>query len=159
MAALAVLPLTLAASCGDGGAVNTTEPDGGAGSSGVASAVCPGAAPRAGESCLLPEGTVCAFGSCDTQYARCTGGVWRLSPNDPGQPLCPAQSPFPGESCPPCWPVATSCLYGSADCNAPDASENRSIATCADGRWSLAFEPCRDGGGADVQRDGGADAD
>ncbi len=159
MVASIAAALASSASCSDDGATDASLPDAGTSSGAVATATCPMNAPRPGEACLLPEGTTCAFGACETGYARCTGGIWRFSRNDPGQPVCPAQPPASGEACPPCWPAATSCLYGSTDCSAPDASANRAVATCAAGLWSLGFEPCRDGGGPDVQRDGGPDAD
>lgn len=152
-------PLGLAAACVDEGVTDLGLAEAGASSGAVAPAACPSEAPLAGETCALPAGTTCAFGSCDRRYAVCAGGVWRLSQNDPGQPVCPAKPPAAGEACPPCWPQASSCLYGSADCSAADASANRAVATCASGRWAIGFEPCRDGGGPDVQGDGGPDAD
>lgn len=154
-----LVALHVATSCAEAGTDDGTVVDAGSSSGAIAPATCPVVAPPAGGECLVPEGTTCAFGPCDTRFARCTGGAWRYSDNDPGQPICPSQPPAAGESCPPCFPTATSCLYGSADCNAADASTNRVVAACVSGLWTLGLEPCRDGGGPDVQGDGGPDAD
>lgn len=163
--AIAVIfgPFGLAAACGSTTTDDGTDVDAGTSSGAVAPAICPADAPSAGAVCTVPEGTTCAFGACDTLYARCVAGVWRLAQNGPGRPVCPAQPPAVGEACPACWPSGSSCLYGSVDCAAADASANRAVATCAEGKWAIGFEPCRDGGreggGPDVQRDGEADAD
>lgn len=158
--AAVLAPLSLAASCGSSALGDASSEDAGSSSGAVAPADCPGEVPVTGASCSLPEGTTCAFGACDTRYARCTSGVWQVAQNGPGRPVCPAQPPAVGEACPACWPPASSCLYGSVDCAAADASANRAVATCtAEGTWAIGFEPCRDGGGPDVQRDAEPDAD
>jgi hypothetical protein len=158
--AAVLAPMALAASCGSGATDDPSREDAGSSSGAVAPAACPTAVPVGGASCSLPEGTTCAFGACDTRYARCASGVWQIAQNGLGRPICPAQPPAVGEACPPCWPSSSSCLYGSVDCAAADASANRAVATCGlEGTWVIGFEPCQDGGGPDVQRDAGPDAD
>lgn len=119
--------------------------------------ICPGAAPQAGAECLLPEGTLCAFGACGTPIAVCTHGRWQFGGN-PASPACPDSPPASESACPKCWPETQTCRYGSVDCTAPDASANRTVASCPNGTWVLAFTPCADAS-TDVQGDGGAQKD
>ncbi len=149
----------LAGACGDGSSTTTTTPDGGEESGSVQRAECPPTAPPSGSPCLLPEGTTCDFGTCGTRLGRCTRGAWALAGNPPPKPLCPADPPTESVKCPACWPATASCTYGSTNCSAADASVNTAVASCPTGSWVLDIRPCRDGGGADVQRDGEPDAD
>jgi len=126
--------------------------------------VCPDASPKSGETCVLPEGTTCAFGAC-SPIARCSLGAWRYSGN-PQPPQCPKTFPVTESACPPCWPMGLECTYGSSDCSAPDASANTTVASCIDAgpevpaRWSLRTSPCGIAdAGADVQGDAELDAD
>jgi len=125
----------------------------------VGEGICPARAPDAGEGCLLPEGTTCAFGTCS--IAQCTRGAWRYSGNPEPQPLCPDPDPPASDSvCPPCWDPSATCAYGSEDCTKADASANRTVASCPNGLWVLEFFPCAPmDAGADVQGDAGADSD
>jgi hypothetical protein len=134
--------------------------EGGADDGAVVVGTCPGvtSAPAAGGECILPEGTTCDFGLCGSRLARCTRGVWAFAGNPAPRPVCPALAPNEGTKCPDCWKKDVVCSYGSTDCTLPDASDNRSVASCADGGWVVEFEPCRDAG-PDVQGDGGPDAD
>lgn len=125
----------------------------------AAEGVCPAAAPADGEACRLPEGTTCAFEACGTSIAVCGRGVWRYGGNPKPQPACPEAPPTGGAACPVCWPADAVCRYGSADCSKPDASANQTEATCPAGTWVLAFSPCAVDAGADVQGDGGPEAD
>jgi hypothetical protein len=149
----------LAGACGDGATSVTPTEDGGEESGSVQRADCPTAEPTNGSLCLLPEGTTCDFGQCGTRLAQCFRGAWRLAGNAPPSPPCPADPPTENVKCPACWPKMVSCTYGSTNCSAPDASTNTAIASCPNGTWLLDIRPCRDGGGADVQRDGEPDAD
>lgn len=145
----------------DGDATDTPGgDDGGAETGSVDPGACPEEAPAPNSLCILPEGTTCDFGRCGTLLARCTLGVWRFGGNPPPQPPCPDPPPNEGVACPACWPVTLSCIYGSTDCSAEDASVNTTIATCPEGRtWVVETRPCRDGGGPDVQGDAEPDAD
>lgn len=143
----------------------TTEPatdapnaDAGIDDSAVATAICPATAPDAGTPCTLPEGTTCDFGNCGTRLAQCTGGTWRFGSNPAPRPPCPAQPPDIEAPCPECWPSDVTCVYGSQDCSAADASLNTSVASCVNRKWTLDVRPCRDAG-ADVQGDAAPDAD
>ncbi|MEA2749506.1 MAG: hypothetical protein QOI41_3649 [Myxococcales bacterium] len=156
---VAALAASLEAACGDSSASATGGPDGGEESSTVPRAVCPTAEPSNGGLCLLPEGTTCDFGQCGTRLARCTQGAWVFGGNGAPSPPCPVDPPNPDVQCPACWPAAVSCTYGSSNCSAADASVNTAIASCPHGTWVLDIRPCRDGGGPDVQGDGGPDAD
>jgi hypothetical protein len=165
LAWLASASVVVAASVALGGACTTTSVDvsteAGSGEDGAALdlATCPKTAPAGGSLCLLPEGTTCDFGSCGITIARCSQGAWRFASNAPPSPSCPEAPPNPDVACPACWPAAITCPYGSADCSAADASANTAVASCPHGTWVLDIRPCRDGGGADVQGDGGPDAD
>lgn len=129
-------------------------------SSGVVSpGECPLLVPANGAMCALPEGTTCDFGRCGTRVARCAHGTWQFGSNSAPAPPCPADVPIRGSFCPPCWPTEATCFYGNDACRAPDASPLLSRATCPQSTWLVAVEACRDGGGADVQRDGEPDAD
>jgi hypothetical protein len=156
--ALGSLLAAVAAACGADTEDPATLPERGAEDSGIIVATCPKARPANGTECLLPEGTTCDFGQCGTLLAQCSRGLWVLASNDPPRPPCPDVAPNPGIACPPCWAPAVSCPYGSTDCSLPDASDNKTIATCPDGGWVVEFRPCRDAG-PDVQGDGGPDAD
>jgi hypothetical protein len=158
VALVLVFSSALASACTDDPNLDTDAPDGGVDSGGVDRAQCPTASPQPGELCLLPEGTTCAFGLCGA-LARCTRSAWTYGENPPPRPPCPDTPPDPETSCPPCWPEKATCTYGSLDCTAPDASDNTAVASCEEGTWSIAFAPCRDGGGPDVQGDAGPDAD
>ncbi|MBX3217508.1 MAG: hypothetical protein KF850_36085 [Labilithrix sp.] len=160
-----VVVATIAAACGDDPGVNPTDIDSG-GTPGVPGdgVLCPDAAPEAGEGCVLPEGTTCAFGACGSPIAQCSLGAWRYSGNP--QPRCPRDFPVSESACPPCWPTGLECTYGSVDCSAADASANTTVASCVDGgpdvplRWSLRTFPCAIvDAGADVQHDAEPDAD
>jgi hypothetical protein len=144
--------------CGDEATARPPASDAGIDDAAVALAVCPSTAPAEGTGCTLPEGTTCDFGRCATRIALCTRGAWRFAANTPPLPACPLQPPDLEATCPPCWPEGVTCVYGSQDCSQPDASPNTAVASCVGDRWSVDIRPCRDGG-ADVQRDGGADAD
>lgn len=137
---------------------DTPGTDAGIDDSAVATAICPATAPAAGSRCTLPEGTTCDFGSCGTRLAQCSGGTWRFGSNPPPRPACPEQPPDIEAPCPECWPAEATCVYGSQDCSAADASLNTSVASCVNRKWTLEVRPCRDAG-ADVQRDAGPDAD
>lgn len=158
---------TIAGACGDDGSVARTSPDSGDSGGTLGESVCPIVAPRAGEGCVLPEGTTCAFGACGSPIAQCSHGAWRYSGNPPPRPPCPKDFPVSEAACPPCWPTGLECTYGSRDCSAPDASTNTTVASCVDGgagsplRWSLRTTPCAAiiDAGADVQRDAEPDAD
>jgi len=121
----------------------------------VTEGICPDVAPDSGYVCLLPEGTACAFGACGTPIAQCTHGTWQYAETPPGPP-CPDSPPASESACPPCWPATQTCPYGSDDCTLPDASANRTVASCASGTWTLAFYPCADAS-TDVQGDATAD--
>ena len=158
---------TIAGACGDDPPANPTSPDSGEPLGTLGESVCPDAAPEAGEGCVLPEGTTCAFGACGSPIAQCSHGAWRYSGNPPPRPPCPKDFPVSESFCPPCWPTGLECTYGSRDCSVPDASTNTTVASCVDGgagtplRWSLRTFPCAavTDGGADVQRDAEPDAD
>ena len=147
--------------CADDATTDAPPSDGGLDDRAVATAICPARAPESGSRCVLPEGTTCDFGQCGKLLARCTTGFWRFGANADARPPCPAQPPEIASQCPECWPVETTCIYGSQDCSAEDASVNTSIASCVDRRWALEVRACRDAGdaGADVQGDAEADAD
>lgn len=157
----------IAVGCTDEVPVDKARPDSGAPPAALGESVCPDVAPAPGEACLLPEGTTCAFGACGSPIAKCTLGAWRYSGNpDSGNPTpCPKDFPASESACPPCWPSGVECTYGSTDCSAPDASANRTVASCVGGpgeplRWSLRSSPCAvTDAGADVQGDADADAD
>lgn len=123
----------------------------------VTQGICPAVAPDGSDTCALPEGTTCAFGRSCGPYAQCVRGVWVYG-STPAAPPCPDTPPIADASCPACWPETAVCRYGSEDCSEADASANRTIATCGEGRWALAFSPCADAS-TDVQGDGGADRD
>lgn len=128
---------------------------------GTSRSVCPDAAPDATATCLLPEGTTCSFDGCGTKIAQCTKGVWRYATNPELRPACPPEPPGLDELCPPCWPEARSCPYGSTDCSLPDASANAATASCVGGKWVVDIRPCNPSkdAGADVQGDAGLDGD
>ena len=160
----------IAFGCSDDPLASPAHPDSGVPSAVLGDSVCPDAAPDADESCLLPEGTTCAFGACSARIAQCTFGSWRYSGNPPPRPPCPTDFPVAESACPPCWPMGVECTYGS--CTAPDASTNTTVASCADAgagqseRWALRSFPCTDASqepladaGADVQGDAEPDAD
>ena len=149
---------TLASACGSDASTLTPTQDGGGGDGALPRSDCPKAEPADGTLCLLPEGTTCDFGLCGTRLARCSQGAWRVGGNAAPSPACPKDPPN-NTPCPACWPRAISCPYGSTDCSAADASVNAAIASCPNGTWILEVRPCRDGGGPDVQGDGGPDAD
>ncbi|WP_146648154.1 hypothetical protein [Labilithrix luteola] len=159
-----VASATIAAPCGESGSGEGESLVSGDGDSGTERAGCPQDPPVEGTVCLVPEGTACDFGGCGSKLVRCTRGVWRYGKNPTPSPVCP---PAPPEgACPPCWPEFATCTYGSVDCDAPDASVNTAVASCVGGLWDLVIRPCRDGGddsgdggGPDVQGDGGPDAD
>ncbi len=150
--------MALIGACTTATTTDTPSSDAGEGDSAVATAVCPAAAPDAGTRCTLPEGTTCDFGSCGTRLAQCTGGTWRFGKNPPPRPPCPSQPPDIEAPCPECWPAEVTCIYGSVDCSAADASVNTSVASCVNRKWTLDVRPCRDAG-ADVQGDSAPDAD
>jgi hypothetical protein len=127
---------------------------------GLEDSVCPVAAPDPGQACLLPDGTTCAFGACNSAIAQCLGGAWHYSGNQAQNPPCPTDFPLAGAVCPSCWAPDASCVYGSSDCSAPDASANTTVASCPGGHWILTTFPCAiSDAGADVQRDAELDAD
>lgn len=159
LAAAFVTAAAVAAACGDSSPLVPDQDGGAVDEAGVDPAMCPEVAPVEGARCLLPEGTTCAFGACGVGIARCTRGVWRYGDNQLPRPECPATPPERDTACPACWPPETTCRYGSEDCTAPDASLNTAVAGCLDGGWTVEIRPCRDGGGPDVQGDGGLDAD
>ena len=155
---------TVAGACGGDESGSSAAPDSGTTSVIIGSSICPSpdaAAPRHGDPCLLPQGATCAFGACASSIAQCIDGIWLIAGNPPPTPVCPGpEPPAEGTACPPCWPSNAACPYGSADCTAPDASANRAIATCTDGRWKLDYIPCGGTkGDADVQGDARLDAD
>lgn len=160
-AALLVVFARLCAAIGgctsDNVASSSKTADAGLDDTAVGDGICPAVAPDGGAVCLLPTGTACAYGACNTSIAECTGGYWRYGGNPPGPP-CPQTPPASESACPPCWPESQTCAYGSNDCSQPDASVNRTIASCAGGTWTLAFYPCADAS-TDVQGDGGRDRD
>jgi hypothetical protein len=161
-----------AAACGKDDGGSSAGADSGSSNVVVGSSICPSpdAAPNNGDLCLLPPGAACAFGECGSIF-QCAGGVWLKAGNPAPAPACPlAEPPAKDTACPPCWPSDKPCPYETADCTSPDASARRSakraVATCPNGLWILAFEPCasQDAGpdadsGADVQGDAGLDAD
>jgi hypothetical protein len=165
LGSLAAALLVVAAAVALGGACTTmsvdvsTEAGSGDDSAALDRASCPKAAPTGGALCLLPEGTTCDFGGCGITIARCSQGAWRYASNTPPTPPCPEAPPNPDVACPACWPAAVTCPYGSTNCSAADASANTAVASCPHGTWVLDIRPCRDGGGSDVQGDGGLDAD
>lgn len=146
------------AACGDDVAAPPAEVDSGVDDSALATAICPNIAPTEGEKCTLPEGTTCDFGQCGTVLAQCTGGLWRFGSNRPPNPACPEQAPETESACPSCWPEDKTCIYGSTDCSAADASINTSVAACMNGKWTLEVRTCRDAG-PDVQGDAALDGD
>ncbi|MBX3225353.1 MAG: hypothetical protein KF795_32915 [Labilithrix sp.] len=163
-AALLMMIATIASACGADLDADPATPDSGGAPGALGDSVCPDAAPGAGESCVLPEGTTCAFGACGSAIAQCSLGAWRYSGNPP--PRCPKDFPVSESACPPCWPDALECTYGSSDCSAPDASAMTTVASCVDGgpdvplRWALRSFPCAIAdAGADVQHDAEPDAD
>ena len=150
---------TAAGACGDDATVIPPEADSSDEASSVSRDDCPTTAPVNGSVCLLPEGTTCDFGLCGTRLARCTQGAWQTGSNARPSPPCPEDPPSADIACPACWPVSVSCTYGSTNCAAKDASLNTATASCPSGKWILDIRPCRDGGGPDVQGDGGPEAD
>lgn len=156
---VAALAASLEAACGDSATSVTNAADGGEESGSVQRPDCPTAEPPNGSLCQLPEGTTCDFGQCGTRLGRCKRGAWIFGGNGPPSPPCPVDPPNTDLPCPPCWPAAVSCTYGSTNCSAADASVNTAIASCPRGTWVLDIRACRDGGGPDVQGDGGPDAD
>ncbi len=128
---------------------------------------CPTDAPDDGAPCTLPVGTTCDFGSCGTRLAVCRGGVWTYGGNPAPDPPCPTDPPKADSACPDCWPTRKTCTYFAEKCFAPspDAGpQNIAVASCVASQWSVSIRPCStsDGGedaGADVQGDGGLDAD
>ncbi len=163
--AMSVVALVVVGACGDDPAGMSATNDAGNPSAVLEESLCPDAAPEGGEGCVVPEGTTCAFGACGSSVAQCAAGAWRYAGNPPPRPPCPTDFPASESACPPCWPAGVTCVYGSRDCDAPDASEKFTIASCPSGRWTLDSFPCAsltDGGkdaGADVQGDADADAD
>jgi len=161
-----VVIATIAVACGDDPGASSSKPDSGAPLGVLGDSVCPEVAPDAGEPCVLPEGTTCAFGACGSPIAQCSLGAWRYSGNPPPRPPCPKDFPASESACPPCWPSGLECTYGSSDCSSPDASANTTVASCVDAgsglplRWRLRSFPCAvSDAGADVQRDAAPDAD
>lgn len=121
--------------------------------------LCPTVTPAQGETCALPMGTTCSFG-CGAVIARCLAGSWVFSGNEATDPPCPKDFPVEGTACPACWAPDASCVYGSVDCTAPDASANTTVATCGTGLWVLTTTPCGIlDAGPDVQGDAEPDAD
>jgi len=164
VAALLVLgagAVALASACGDESADQVAAGDAGGATGSLEPGTCPspGQAPAEGAACRLPEGTTCDFGECGRRIAQCTRGAWRYGTNGSKTPPCPETVPNPDVSCPPCWPAAVTCRYGSTDCSLEDASVNTAVASCPSGRWVLDIRPCRDGGGPDVQGDAEPDGD
>lgn len=166
LAVASVLVVAIAAACGEDPGVSPLSADAGHVPGVLGDSVCPDAAPEAGEGCVLPEGTTCAFGVCGSPIARCSLGAWRYSGNPQPTPLCPKDFPVSESACPPCWPPELECTYGSRDCTAPDASANTTVASCVDGgpdrplQWSLRSFPCGIlDAGTDVQSDAAFDAD
>lgn len=154
---------TMTGACTDDLSVAPASDDAGGEGGAVERASCPKDPVADGTTCLLPEGTTCSFGQCGDAVAQCTRGAWRYSANPSPKPPCPDIAPSSGATCPPCWPVDRSCVYGSSDCSLADASPNTAVATCGPatgGVWKIDIRPCRDGGdggsdaGADVQGDG-----
>ncbi|MCL2777707.1 MAG: hypothetical protein FWD73_06855 [Polyangiaceae bacterium] len=131
--------------------------DGASTTSGLDRAECPDAAPVDGDECELPEGSACFFGLCPVRVAQCMRGIWHLGQNAPPLPVCPAAPPESASDCPPCWPASVTCMYGSADCSAADASVNTAVASCADGKWAIDIQPCRTA--LDIQGDAEQSAD
>ena len=156
---LAAGSAAVAAACSEDLEQVPPPPDGGEDSGTVGLSECPKVEPSNRAACLLPEGTTCEFGQCGTRLARCTRGAWMVASNPPPRPPCPEAPPNTDVPCPACWPREISCTYGSSDCSQADASLNTAIASCPQGSWVLDIRPCRDGGGPDVQRDGGPDED
>ena len=173
----AVIPMivvAIATSCSDDPAPPSGLPDSGAQPGQLGESVCPDpdAAPEAGASCVLPEGTTCSFGACAAAtIARCTRGTWRFAgnpaPSQDAEALCPADFPASETKCPDCVPPDLSCRYGT--CDGADATANVSSASCSNGLWTVTIvETCppRDGGpeastdaGTDVQGDAEPDVD
>ncbi len=154
-----VLTLTLAsllASAGFGEACGTNSgsssiPDAGADQDllGPSPARCPAERPTGGTACTLPEGTACAFGTCDG-FATCTRGAWRIATNPPPNPPCPALVPEEGQACPPCF-GATVCTYNDLTCT--DAAANAARATCARGTFTVTLVTCVEAGISDAGLD------
>jgi hypothetical protein len=154
--------VAIAGACGADATVKADSTDSGTTTGAVGDGICPAAPPALGDGCLLPEGTTCSFGECGSSIAQCLGGLWRYSGNPAPQPVCPdPEPPASDTACPPCWPATGICRYGSDDCSSPDASANRTVATCPSGVWRLQYTPCAlpVDAGPDVQGDAGADAD
>lgn len=160
LSAAAGLIAMIVAACTDESTNVDGTPDSGIDPTTIGTGVCPIVPPRINTTCLLPEGTTCAF-ACGSSIVVCQSGNWRLAGNPPPRPPCPDPAPAADTPCPACWPSAVTCRYGSEDCTAPDASTNRAIASCPDGKWRISFSPCADAGdaGSNVQGDADADAD
>lgn len=155
----AVIPtiIVAVARCTDEQTQPDASPDSGTTPGAVGQGVCPDAAPSAGESCVLPEGTTCAFGVCTSAIAQCSLGTWRLGGGPPARAACPVDFPVSGDNCPPCFSEDVACVYGSNDCS---VSANRSTAVCDSGAWEITTTACTImDAGADVQRDADADSD
>jgi hypothetical protein len=140
----------------------TLDGDGGIDGGTLDKATCPADEPSAELVCTVPQGTTCAFGTCGTRIARCERGRWAFALNPPPRPPCPMAPPAEGDPCPVCWPGGN-CTYFAESCVSGDAGDGgavpkTAVAACRDSRWALAFFPCLDSG-ADVQGDGGPDAD
>ncbi len=154
--AAALLAGAAFASCSDDSQGVVELDDGGASDGGVARALCPDATPSAGEVCLLPEGTTCAFQGCGAGFAQCVGSRWRYGGNP--RPLCPEELPDPDVPCPVCFAPEIECPYGNVGC-VVDGGDRLAIASCPLGTWRIEVRPCDDGGGPDVQGDADADAE
>jgi len=153
-----VVSLASANACADEDAAAPLVQNEGAREAGEAEGVCPSSPPRAGVACLVPEGTTCAFSSCGSAIAVCQRGLWAYAGNPPPAPNCDPNPPASESACLPCWPAEATCRYGSEDCSSLDASANRTIASCPNGTWVLAFFPCNEAG-TNVQRDAANDRD
>lgn len=161
----AVIPAIIVAvvTCSDSSSTTPGAADSGNAPATVGPGECPDVAPKPGDGCVLPEGTTCAFGC--SLFARCAKGVWSFGGNV-ASTSCPTDYPVSGSACS-CFPATIACNYGSTDCSAPDASTNRSVASCPNGTWVIETFPCSDASsvtppadaGADVQGDAAAEAD
>jgi hypothetical protein len=129
----------------------------------AAAVSCPHVVPAPGDPCALPDGTTCDFGACGTRLAACVRGNWSYGGNPPPNPPCPELVPLAMSACPDCWPKGGTCTYHETDCFSGDAAAQQQIAVLScdkDGGWFATYRPCPvPDAGADVQRDGDADAD
>jgi hypothetical protein len=149
----------LSGACHDDSSPPPDTGDSGSTTGAVGDGICPSFAPAPGDACLLPSGTTCAFGSCGTSIGQCLHGAWLYGENLGPTPVCDPSPPAEGTACPPCWPPAVVCRYGSLnDCTAPDASANITVAICPFGLWRLQYSPCGSlDAGPDVEPPNSAD--